>query len=262
MVTIRKNYLPGRPETQTQKHNGKHIIVIHNTATPNATAKNEEAYFHREWFEIQAYVHAFVDWTGEAVEIAEPGRIAWGAGNVNPYAWLQVEQCISTDPEKTKLSAHNVADYVALTMSNHGFSFDDVSLISHADASLSFGGTDHADTIEGIKWSEFVELVKQKTTKKQQTTQQTTPRTTPSTNGNPSTSGTFRCSYNINARKDGPDTNNAKAYLFRAGDDIKYDRRIISNGYEWISQPRASGGFWYIPIREIKGSEYWGTFKK
>ena len=42
------------------------------------------------------------------------------------------------------------------------------------------------------------------------------------------------------------------------GDRITFDRKLLSNGYEWISQPRAGGGFWYIPIRELKDSTYWG----
>lgn len=32
--------------------------------------------------------------------------------------------------------------------------------------------------------------------------------------------------------------------------------------YEWISQPRSGGGFWYIPIRELKKSTYWVEIEK
>ena len=83
MINIRKNYLNGTPKTQTELYNGKKIIIIHNTATPGATTKNEDDYFHREWERIETFAHAFVDWTGDAVEHQPAGCIAWAAGNVN-----------------------------------------------------------------------------------------------------------------------------------------------------------------------------------
>ena len=66
----------------------------------------------------------------------------------------------------------------------------------------------------------------------------------------------------IKARQDGPDTTNKNVYTFKCGDRITFDRKLLSNGYEWISQPRAGGGFWYIPIRELKNSTYWVEFEK
>ena len=74
MINIRKNYLNGTPKTKTEQYNGKKIIIIHNTATPGATTKNEDEYFHREWARLQTFAHAFVDWTGYAVAKLKRGN--------------------------------------------------------------------------------------------------------------------------------------------------------------------------------------------
>ena len=248
MVSIRKNYLNGTPKTKTELYNGKKIIIIHNTATPGATTANEDEYFHREWARSETFVHAFVDWNGEAVEHQQEGYIAWGAGNVNKYAWLQVEQCIGTDAQN-KQSAEHVAQYVAEKIKASGEPFESFNIISHADASLTFGGSDHMDSIVGVGWSDFINRVKELTMAKVETK-------------STGASGVFRCSYPIKARQDGPDTTNKNVYTFKRGDGITFDRKLLSNGYEWISQPRAGGGFWYIPIRELKDSTYWGEFEK
>lgn len=248
MVNIRKNYLNGTPKTKTELYNGKKIIIIHNTATPGATTKNEDDYFHREWARLETFVHAFVDWKGDAVEHHPEGYIAWGAGNVNKYAWLQVEQCIGTD-EQNRQSAEYVAQYVAEKIKASGEPFESFAILSHAEASLTFDGSDHMDTIVGVGWSDFINRVKELTRAKVET------KSTGST-------GVFICSYPIKARQDGPDTTNKHVYTFKRGDRITFDRKLSSNGYEWISQPRAGGGFWYIPIRELKDSTYWGEIGK
>ena len=82
-MEIKTDYLPGIPTDKATELNGQKFIIIHNTATPNATADAENAYFHREWANIQAFVHAFVDWNGVVVETAKMGDVVWGAGRIN-----------------------------------------------------------------------------------------------------------------------------------------------------------------------------------
>lgn len=248
-MNIIKDYLSGVPQTETTQYNGKYIVVIHNTATYNATAKNEHDYFHNNWENIQSYVHAFVDWSDDVYEIAQPGHIAWGAGYVNQYAWLQVEQCISNDDSLNQKSADNVAKYVAETLKGYTLKFDDVRFISHADASREFGGTDHNDTIVSITFDDLLNRIKAYMNESKENEVQP-PRGT-----------VFQCGYAIKARKDGPDKQNPLAYTFKAGDHIKFDRRLLANGYEWISQPRNAGSYWYIPIRELNDTQIWGEIK-
>lgn len=262
-INIQKSYLQGLPNQQATPHNGKRIIIIHNTATPEATARNEGVYFNREWQNIQTFVHAFADWNGDVVELAPYGLVAWGAGYVNKYAFLQVEQCISNDAQKNRQSAEAVAQYVAKKIRESGVPFSDYRIIDHATASVEFGGSDHMDSIVGVGWADFINRIQQLTT---QTTQpaQSKPQTQPAQptqapKGEPAI-GVFRCGYNIKARTKGPDKNNPQAYLFRKGDAIRYDRRLIAGGYEWISQRRANGDYWYIPVRDLGDSTFWGDW--
>lgn len=255
-LNITKQLLEGRPEAPAELYNGKRIIVIHNTATFGADAKTENAYFQNNWENAQSFVHAFVDWHGDVYEHAEFGYTTWGAGYVNKYAFLQVEQCLSNLDDENQKSADNVAQYVAEKMKQSGYSFDEFQLISHADASRDFGGTDHTDTIVGITWDDFLSRVKQYYHGETAVTKQ--PKQVEEVK--PADAGTFQCSYDIKARCDGPDTTNQLAYTFKKDDCIKFDRRLLANGHEWISQPRADGIYWYIPVREINDKGYWGSF--
>lgn len=248
-MEIKTDYLSGIPTDKATELNGKKFIIIHNTATPNATADAENAYFHREWMNIQAFVHAFVDWNGRVIENAKMGDVVWGAGRINAHAWLQVEQCISADDSQNVRGANYLAEYVATKIKESGIPFDQFEIIDHRTASAVYGGTDHDDSVVGMTLDEL----KAKIASYVNATTQA-PQT-------PQDGKTFRLKFAIRARAQGPDTKNPQVYLFHAGDKIAFDRKLTSNGYEWISQPRASGGYWYIPIREVESNDYWGDFE-
>jgi peptidoglycan endolysin len=76
---------------------------------------------------------------------------------------------------------------------------------------------------------------------------------------------TFTSAYPIRARVDGPSTANRQVYIFPAGSKIHYDAYCHANGYVWIRQPRADGGYWFIPTGESDGSRRtdsaWGSFE-
>lgn len=252
MIQIRKDLLEGIPQNKSELYNGKRIIVIHNTATPGANADATNHYFHNNWNRVQAFVHAAVDWRGMVFENAEAGNQVWGAGHVNRYAWLQVEQCITSSDNDNAKSAEYVAEYVAKKIKESGHAFDDFMIIDHAYASHHFGGTDHEDSIVAMPWDTFIGRIRALSTGAKVSEHPTTVRK------ELPTQGTFRCGYAIKARGLGPDTANAQVWLFKAGDKIKYDRVLTSNGYEWISQRRSTGGYWYIPVRDIKTNDYWG----
>lgn len=248
-MEIKQDYLQGIPTNKAMELNGKKFIIIHNTATPNATADAENVYFHREWANVQAFVHAFVDWNGNVVENAEMGNVVWGAGRINAHAWLQVEQCVSADDAQNVRGANYLAEYVAKKIKDSGIPYDDFEIIDHRTASAVYGGTDHDDSVVGMSLDEL----KAKIASYVNASAQTAPA--------PQDGKTFRLNYNIRARAQGPDTKNPQVYLFRAGNKIAFDRRLTACGYEWISQPRASGGHWYIPIREVDSKEFWGDFE-
>lgn len=249
MLNIKRDHLQGIPTNKAVEYNGEKLIIIHNTATPNATAQSENTYFHNNWQSVQSFVHALVDWKGDVYETAEFGDVVWGAGNVNKYAFLQVEQCISDDDSDNIQSAKYLAEYVALKIKASGYPFTSFRIISHNDASHEFGGSDHTDTIVGVSWEEFLTDVRNYLPNEVEPEKQES-----------DPMGIFETQQDIWARVDGPDRANVKAYLFPKGTTIKYDRVLKSNGYVWISQPRSSGGYWYIPVSD--GVDVWGQFIK
>ncbi len=77
--------------------------------------------------------------------------------------------------------------------------------------------------------------------------------------------GTMTTKYDIYAREGGPSTKNSSPYKFPKGSRIEYNAYAHNEGYVWIRQKRAAGGYWYIPTGGSNGSrrtgEAWGTFE-
>ena len=71
-------YRKGKPEG----------IVIHETATPGASAYNEAIYFNREWQNMYSYVHAFVD-SKQVIQMMTPNYGVWGAGAIANNRFIQ-----------------------------------------------------------------------------------------------------------------------------------------------------------------------------
>lgn len=70
----------------------KWYIIAHDTGNDNNkgtnSAKNEASYMKSHW--SAAYTHFIVDDAG-IYQVGEPGYVAWGALNANPYSPMQVE---------------------------------------------------------------------------------------------------------------------------------------------------------------------------
>ena len=77
--------------------------------------------------------------------------------------------------------------------------------------------------------------------------------------------GTMTTKYDIYVREGGPSTKNSSPYKFKKGSRINYDAYAHNDGFVWIRQKRASGGYWYIPTGDSDGNrrtgEAWGTFE-
>lgn len=154
------NYRNGKPEG----------IVIHETATPNATAHNEAIYFNREWMNIYAYVHAFVDKTG-VIQMMTPDYGVWGAGPAANNRFVQVELCEENNLADFAKGVNNDAIYVAQLLHRYNLVPDNAvhdgkgTIWSHHAVSNFLGGTDHTDP-DGYfaKWGysidDFYNLVK------------------------------------------------------------------------------------------------------
>lgn len=145
-------------------------IVIHETATPNATAHDEAIYFNREWMNIDAYVHAFVDKNG-VIQMMTPNYGTWGAGPVANSRFIQVELCEENNLADFAKGVNNDAVYVAQLL--HRYDLVPTNAVhdgqgtiwSHHAVSKFLGGTNHTDP-DGYfaKWGysmdDFCDLVK------------------------------------------------------------------------------------------------------
>ena len=133
-------YRKGKPEG----------IVIHETATPNASAYNEAIYFNREWMNMYSYVHAFVD-SKQVIQMMTPNYGVWGAGAVANNRFIQIELCEENTRANFAKSVSNDAIYAAKLLHRYGITPVNASntgqgtIWSHHAVSRFLGGTNHTD---------------------------------------------------------------------------------------------------------------------
>ena len=133
-------YRKGKPEG----------IVIHETATPGASAYNEAIYFNREWKNMYSYVHAFVDHK-QVIQMMTPGYGVWGAGAIANNRFIQIELCQETTRNKFAKSVNNNAIYAAKLLHRYNIEPSNASntgkgtIWSHHAVSRFLGGTNHTD---------------------------------------------------------------------------------------------------------------------
>ena len=94
-------------------------VVIHETATPGATAWNEVTYFNREWPNIQSYVHAFAD-ANNILQIHNTDYGVWGAGPWANSRMVQIELCQENTWDAFARSVNNQAYFTAVMLKKYG----------------------------------------------------------------------------------------------------------------------------------------------
>jgi hypothetical protein len=160
-LTINRDYYLGASKQAPSRSNGIVYIIVHNTGNMNSTAKENASYMKRATFpNTGVNVTAFIDDGSTVYEMQDQGVRTWGAGSINRYTCLQVEQCYFSDQTKTLKAADNVAQYVADYIKTSGIK--DYNIVSHKWASQNFGGSDHSDEIVGMSMDAFVALVNDK----------------------------------------------------------------------------------------------------
>ncbi|MHA3065330.1 N-acetylmuramoyl-L-alanine amidase [Lacticaseibacillus saniviri] len=144
-------------------------VVIHDTANDASTIWNEITYMQREWNNIGAYVHAFVD-ANNIVNIAPTDYITWGAGGFANSRYIHIELAHSHSTADFAKSVNNDAYYTAYLLKQYGLPLTRAksngtgTLWSHADVSNYLGGTDHSDPVGyfanyGYDMNQFYDLV-------------------------------------------------------------------------------------------------------
>ncbi|MBW7986983.1 SLAP domain-containing protein [Lactobacillus helveticus] len=143
---IKYNKFPG-----VEYENGKpEGIVVHETDDPGATAHDEAIYFNREWMNINAYVHAFVD-SKQIIQMRSPDMGTWGAGPKANNRFIQIELCEENSRDAFAKSVNNDAIYIAKLLHRYDLKPDNAcddgegTIWSHHAVSTYLGGTDHVD---------------------------------------------------------------------------------------------------------------------
>lgn len=115
-------------------------IVIHETATPGATAENEYNFFNSA--DRNASAHGFVDWK-EYIQTIPYNEVAWHAGYTANYQYIGIEMCHATNKADFEKVWNNTIEIVVEIMNRYGFSVNDVT--THDEVSRRWGETDHTD---------------------------------------------------------------------------------------------------------------------
>lgn len=141
-------------------------VVVHETATPGATAEDEVSYFNNNWPTIQTYVHAFVD-ANSIINIHSADYGVWGAGPTANSKYIQVELCETDSVDAFARSVANDAYYVASKLHQYGLPVEyGKTVVSHDQTSQWWHETTHTDpTGYFAKWNydmeQFTALVNQ-----------------------------------------------------------------------------------------------------
>lgn len=139
-------------------------VVIHETATPGATAENEVSYFNWSWPTTYTYVHAFVD-DKEIINIHSADYGVWGAGQTANNKYIQVELCRVNTTDQFARSVANQAYYAAFRLVQYGLPFTPgKTVLSHNDVSRMYKETNHTDPVGyfaqwGYSMDQFYDLV-------------------------------------------------------------------------------------------------------
>ena len=161
--------LPGAAHAYTQKEticNQGHgslsadYLVIHETANPGASAYNHYRLYSRGY---SYAVHYVMELDGSVVyHTMADNRKSWSVGNGNSRV-VSIELCHATSRADFDKQWEEAVKWAGDYLNSHGWGID--RMISHNDARLMFGGTDHQDPLSyfaqyGKSWNMFKAAVR------------------------------------------------------------------------------------------------------
>lgn len=129
-------------------------VVIHETANPGATAQNHVDYWGRG---EGLPVHYVGDWTGIVYHCVPDNRLCWQVGNGNSKV-VGIELCHATNQADFEKVWKLGVEWSVYMLRRYGWGID--RLISHNDATMWWGGSDHTDPIGYFQkyvksWAQF-----------------------------------------------------------------------------------------------------------
>lgn len=160
--------LPGTAHAYTQKEticNNGHgsitpqYLVIHETANPGASAWNHYKLYSRGY---SYTVHYVMELDGSVVyHTMADNRKSWSVGNGNSKV-VSIELCHATNKADFDKQWNEAVKWAGDYLNSRGWGID--RMISHNDARIRFGGTDHTDPLQyfmqyGRSWNQFKQAV-------------------------------------------------------------------------------------------------------
>lgn len=143
--------LPGTAHAYTQKEticNQGHgsitpqYLVIHETANPGASAYNHYQLYSRGY---SYAVHYVMELDGSTVyHCMNDNRKSWSVGNGNSKV-VSIELCHATSKADFDKQWNEAVKWAGDYLNSRGWGID--RMISHNDARIRFGGTDHTDPL-------------------------------------------------------------------------------------------------------------------
>ena len=121
-------------------------LILHETATPGATAENEFNFFNTA--ERGASAHGFVDWNGY-IQTIPYDEVAWHAGPTANHKYIGIEMCHAVSKADFEKVWSNTIEVFAELMRKYGFSVSDIT--THDEVSRRWKETDHTDPIGYFK---------------------------------------------------------------------------------------------------------------
>lgn len=282
MVNIDTSYALSGSEGASQVAKRVYLI-LHDAGNMGATARNIAKYEKRTWSD--AYVH-FAAGAEGVFQIGEPGYVAWGALDANPYAPVQIELENTTnqaDFEKGYVNYINLAREMAnkygipLTLDAGGKGTPGIK--THRWVTDNIGGN-HVDPYgylasHGITKEQLAhdlanglggtdDIVREPVTVQQNTVTQ-----------NVSGSGTTNDDGFIITNENGVFTPNQTLRVFAypgtqptgatysAGEKITYFGYIRNDaaGYLYVAYHASNGEIHYVACRELSSNNPLGTFE-
>lgn len=161
--------IPGTAHAYTQKEticNNGHgsispqYLVIHETANPGASAYNHYLLYSRGY---SYAVHYVMELDGSTVyHTMADNRKSWSVGNGNSKV-VSIELAHATNQADFDKQWDEAVKWAGDYLNSRGWGID--RMISHNDARLMFGGTDHQDPLSyfasyGKSWNQFKAAVR------------------------------------------------------------------------------------------------------
>lgn len=131
-------------------------IVLHETATPGATAQNEYSYFNNHE-KLGKSAHAFIDCT-EDIQLIPWDEMAWHAKTQANKRFIGIEMCRPKNDDPKKLEKMLITYYAAVDAFARLFFYvlkikkvTKENLMSHHEVSLKWKESTHTDPTSYLK---------------------------------------------------------------------------------------------------------------